>query len=178
MPRVTLIGSRGTGKSTVGERVAQRLGVEFVDADLALEQRCGMTIAQLVRERGEGAFRDMESALLAELLERCTGVLATGGGVVVRPANRELLRRRGRPVVWLSAPADVVRSRLTADPATLSRRPPLVGADPLTEIEVVLREREPLYRQTADAIVEASASPEEVTAQIMDLLAGGGEVAP
>jgi len=178
MPRVTLIGSRGTGKSTVGGLLAARLGEPFVDADVALEARCGASIGTLIRERGEPAFRDAESALLGELLGRSGGVLGTGGGVVVRAENRVLLRRHGQPVVWLTAPADVIRARLAADPLTAVRRPALVGGDPLAEIETLLRERERFYRETADLVVDATAPADEVVARIVALLATGTEAAP
>lgn len=178
MPRVTLIGYRGTGKSTVGGLLATRLGESFVDADTALEERCGMRIGAFIQEQGEPAFRDAESALLGELLERSGGVLGTGGGVVVRAANRDLLRRRGRPVIWLSAPADVIRARLAADPLTAVRRPALVGVDPLAEIEAVLRDREAFYRETADVVVDAAAPAEEVAARIAAVVTAGGQVTP
>jgi shikimate kinase len=156
MPRMTLVGYRGTGKSTVGELLARRLGCGWVDADVVLEERAGCTIATLVRDRGEPEFRAAEAALLGELLDRDDLVLATGGGVVLRPENRRLLAERGRPVVWLRAPAAVIRARLAADPATRDRRPALSGRDPLDEVETALLEREPLYRACADLVVDAA----------------------
>jgi shikimate kinase len=167
MAVVTLVGYRGTGKSTVAALLAERLGCGWIDADVALEERLGMTIADLVRARGEPTFRDAEAALLADLLPVWTGVLATGGGVVLRPANRALLVRLGRPVVWLSAAADVIRRRLAADPATVTRRPALAAGDPLDEVEQALRDRAPLYREVADTMVDTDASePPEVVRHI------------
>jgi shikimate kinase len=167
MPRITLVGYRGTGKSTVAALLADRYGCGWVDADAVLEERLQTTIAALVRERGEAAFREVETALLHELLAAPTGVLATGGGVVLRPENRDLLRHRGRPVVWLTAPADVVRGRLAADPLTQDRRPALVGTDPLAEIDAALAARAPLYREVADAAFDtAAATPDEVAGRI------------
>jgi shikimate kinase len=175
MAVVTLVGYRGTGKSTVAALLAERLGCGWIDADVALEERLGMTIADLVRERGEPAFRDAEAALLADLLPAWTGVFSTGGGVVLRPANRALLLRHGRPVVWLSAAADVIRRRLAADPATVTQRPALAGGDPLDEVERALRDREPLYREVADAMVDTGASePPEVVRRITGWLAAVG----
>lgn len=164
MPRITLIGYRGAGKSTVAARLAERLGCAWCDADVALEARLGCTIAALVRERGEAEFRAAEAALLEELLAGFSGVLATGGGVVLRSANRELLARRGRPVVWLRAASDVIRRRLAADPTTSDRRPALTGADPLAEVDRALAEREPLYGALADLEVDASVDPADVIA--------------
>lgn len=162
MPRVTLIGYRGTGKSTVAAALADLLGCDWCDADDVLERRLGCSIAALVRERGEAPFRDAESAVLADLLGTCAGVLATGGGVVLRPANRELLAAAGRPVIWLTASAATVRRRLAADPTTAARRPALLaaaGGDPLAEVEAVLAQREPLYRDCADFHIDTSAAP-------------------
>jgi shikimate kinase len=171
MPRITLIGYRGTGKSTVAGILARRLQCPWHDADAVLEARIGGSIAAFVRERGEPAFRDEESAVLRELVTQ-PGVLATGGGVVLRAENRELLLRLGRPLVWLQAPADVLRRRLAADPATSERRPALTGADPFAEVEEALRTREPLYSACADAVFDVAAdSPERIAARILDWLA-------
>lgn len=171
MTTATLIGYRGTGKSTVARLLAERLGTVWVDADELLEQRLGRTIASMVREKGEASFREAESVMLAELLTTCRGVLATGGGVVLRDANRRLLHERGRPMIWLTAPVDVIRSRLSADPATADRRPALAGRDALDEVETSLREREPLYRSCADWSIDTSElAPEAVAHRIADWL--------
>jgi shikimate kinase len=172
MPRLTLIGYRGTGKSTVAAALAGRLACGVCDADRLLEERFGCTIGEMIRSRGEAAFRDAEEALLGELLDDCAGVLSTGGGVVLRPANRLELRRRGRPVVWLDARADVVRGRLAADPATMLRRPGLTGPDPLAEVEAALSFRLPLYASCADLRVDTStAQPEAIAAAVAAWLA-------
>lgn len=171
MPRITLIGYRGTGKSTVAARLAAFLGCVVDDADEELEKRVGCSIATLVRDRGEPAFRDEETLVLADLLDRRDGVLSTGGGVVLRPLNRELLRGRGRPVVWLTAPAAVVRDRIASDPATPRRRPALVGpggtppADLMAEVTAALSMREPLYRECADVAIDTSAEPPDAVAR-------------
>ncbi len=156
MPRVTLVGYRGSGKSAVAAALADRLGCGWCDADVVLEREVGMTITDLVSRRGEQAFRDAEATLLERLLDRESGVLATGGGVVVRDANRELLRARARPVIWLSAPVDVLRARLAADPTTRSRRPALAGGDVLDEVAAAVSVREPLYRQVADGVIDTA----------------------
>ena len=111
MPRITLIGYRGTGKSTVAAALSRLLGCEWRDADLVLEEKLGCSIASLIRDRGEPAFRAEESAVLEQLLTGFDGVLATGGGVVLAEPNRRLLCARGRPIVWLAAPAEVIRTR-------------------------------------------------------------------
>lgn len=164
MPRVTLIGYRGCGKSTVAAALAERLGCGWRDADAELETHVGCSITDLIAARGEAAFRDVESALLAGTLGAGSDVLATGGGVVLRPENRALLRSVFRPVVWLTAPADVVRARLAADPSTATRRPALAGKDPLDEVAATLVAREPLYQECADLQIDTSRMPPDVVA--------------
>ena len=159
MPQVTLIGYRGTGKSTVAALVAARLGCDCVDADAVLESRLDTTIAALIRDHGEPAFRDAEAEVLADLLDSCRGVLATGGGVVLRPENRVRLCESGRTVIWLTAPADVIRGRLAADPTTRHRRPGLTTADPLGEVEAALAARLPLYTECADVAFDTGVEP-------------------
>jgi shikimate kinase len=177
MPQLTLIGYRGTGKSTVAQLLAERLGCEAVDADLVLEQKLGQSITELIRNRGESVFREEESLILAEQLLSFSGILATGGGVVLRPENRSLLRTRGRPVVWLDAGAEAVRRRLAADPATVMRRPALSGVDPLDEVAAALTAREPLYRECADLRVDTSTClPQDVAGQILGWLSRSGLV--
>lgn len=167
MPIVTLVGYRGTGKSTVARLLAERVAVPWADADAVLEERVGCTIAQLVHDRGEMAFRDAESEVLASLLTTCPGVVATGGGVVLRESNRRLLAERGRPIVWLTAPVATIRSRLAADPGTLDRRPALQGDDVLAEVEAAVLQREPLYRACADWSLDTSeCAPEAVAERI------------
>jgi shikimate kinase len=174
MPRLTLIGYRGTGKSTVAALLGDLLGVPWIDADAVLEARAGCPIAALVAGRGEAAFRDLESAVLRDLLPGFAGVLATGGGVVLRPENRTLLRESGRPVAWLTAPAEVIRDRLAADPLTATRRPALAGRDPLDEVAEACAIREPLYRETADMVFDTGqASPDAIAAAILARLGGG-----
>lgn len=173
MPRLTLIGYRGAGKSTVAGALAERLACPACDADQLLEEKSGCTIGDLIRGRGEAAFRDAEEGVLAELLAGFPGVLSTGGGVVLRPANRLLLRRHGRPVVWLDTRPDVVRARLAADPATAIRRPGLSGGDPLAEIDATLAVRRPLYAACADFRVDTSPlDPGAVATRIIDWLEG------
>lgn len=177
MPCVTLIGYRGTGKSTVAALLAERLACGWCDADVVLERTIGRSIASLVRERGEPAFRDEEAAVLVELLGSVGGVLSTGGGVVLRTENREALQASGRPLVWLTATADVIRRRLAADPTTAARRPALAQppagdrpeqGDPLAEVAAALADREPLYRACADFQIDTSiATPDAVAARIV-----------
>jgi shikimate kinase len=144
---VFLVGARGTGKTTTARLLAARLGWSWCDADALLEERAGKTIRQVFDEEGEPCFRDRESALLAEIATRPDYVVATGGGVVVRPENRALLKHG--VVVWLTAAADVLWQRLQRDATTAERRPNLAQGG-LAEIEEVLAARGPLYEMCCD----------------------------
>jgi shikimate kinase len=163
---VFLIGYRGSGKTTVGRLLADRLGWDFVDADALLEQRRGKTIREIFAEDGEASFRETESAILAELCSRTNTVIATGGGMILRPENRELLREHGF-VAWLNADAATLWARIQADTTTAARRPPLtVGG--LAEVEQLLAAREPLYRSCSDLEVPVmSLSPEHAADAIL-----------
>lgn len=171
-PRIFLIGYRATGKTTVGPLVANRLGWTFVDADVLLEERAGKSIARIFADEGEPAFRDLEARHLAELSENPKQVLSTGGGVILRPSNRELLRNRGF-VAWLDAPAELIWERMQLDPTTLARRPNLTAAGGLQEVKDLLAVREPLYRATAHASFPADRSPEWLADAIVQVWNGG-----
>lgn len=167
MPRLTLIGYRGTGKSTVARLVAERLGCGWRDADDVFERETGSGIADHFRDHGEPSFRALEAMILQRLLDDDeSGVVATGGGVVLREENRRLLRRRGRPVVWLDAPAEVILERLVGDPSTAKARPALTAAGVLAEVPAILASREPLYAATADLRIDARGTPQEVAERI------------
>jgi shikimate kinase len=168
-----LIGARGTGKSTVGRVLAARLGWGFVDADERLEAAAGRTIADIFAAEGEKGFRDRESAVLAELAGMSHHVIATGGGIVLREANRELLRRSGA-IVWLIAAPEAAYARLSADPTTAARRPNLTPQGGIEEVRAVMAAREPLYREVAQIIVDSgSLSPESVADAILTAWNGG-----
>jgi shikimate kinase len=171
VPNIFLIGPRGCGKSTIGRLLASRLpGWTWIDADEELERRAGRSIRDLFATEGEAGFRDRESALLAELAEGERLILSAGGGVVLRPENRDVLRRCGR-TVYLRAEADTLRRRLAVDPATAERRPALTtAASALDEIEDVLRRRAPLYEGCADLIAAADRAPQEIVAELLSVL--------
>jgi shikimate kinase len=163
---ICLIGPRGSGKTTVARLLAERLGWSWVDADEVLEARHGKSVRAVFADEGEAGFRDKEAAVLADLCGRERHVIATGGGVVLREANRELLRRSAR-VVWLTADAETLWERLSADASTADRRPALAGGG-LGEIVEVLRARAPLYRACADLTIEtAGRTPHAVVEEIL-----------
>jgi shikimate kinase len=164
---LALVGARGTGKTTVGRLVAERLGCEFVDLDENLEHTIGIPIHEVFTRYGEPGFRDLEEALLRDWTQKAGVVMATGGGVVIREANRQRLREFGF-VVWLTAEPDVLAARLEADPTGVAKRPPLTAAGTLAEIAQVLAVRTPLYREVADAVVDTTErTPSEVAEAVL-----------
>jgi len=166
---IVLIGYRGTGKSTVGRIVADRLGRAFLDCDREIESRSGRAIRAIFDESGEPAFRDAEELTLAELTEGHPGaVIATGGGAILRESNRRRLRAFGF-VAWLTAdPAELAR-RLEADRAGLAGRPALTSAGTLAEIEEVLAARSPLYAEAADAVIPTGGrTPDQVASAVLE----------
>jgi shikimate kinase len=143
-----LVGIMGSGKTTVGRRLAKELDRPFADADEQVELRAGRTVKAIFRDDGEEAFRRLESKVVAELLgRRAPLVIAAGGGLVTRPANRELLARHAF-VVWLRASARFVAER--ADPT----HRPLLADDPVGTLDRLVAERAPLYEAAADAVVD------------------------
>ena len=168
LPRnILLIGYRGAGKTTVGGLVAARLGWSFVDADRVLEANHGLTIKEIFAQEGERGFRDKEAAVLAKLCQAERQVIATGGGAILRPENRVLMKQAGL-VVWLTADAQTIFARLQADPSTAASRPPLTGRNSLDEIADLLAARTPLYRETADLEIDAARlHPEDVARAIL-----------
>lgn len=146
---IILIGLPGSGKSTVGRQLARRLGLSFSDSDHVIEQRIGCSIRDFFSHEGEAAFRDVEEAVLQESTGAGSGVLATGGGAVLRPVNRQRLRDSGQVIYLRSTPEELFR-RLRHD----SNRPLLQVDDPLKRLRALYEERDPLYRETAHFVVE------------------------
>jgi shikimate kinase len=166
---VALIGPRGSGKTTVARLLAGLLGWQWVDADDEIERRAGRPVRAIFAAEGEAGFREHESAVLRELCSLRQCVVATGGGVVLREDNRDLLRSSAR-VVWLCADAGTLWRRLQADSAGGLRRPDLLGGG-RAEVEEVLRAREALYRACAHRVVETGGrTPEAVASAVADLL--------
>lgn len=148
-PLIVLVGMMGCGKTTVGRELARRLKLRFLDCDHEIEARTGVKIPTIFEIEGEDGFRRRESQTLEDLTQEQGVVLATGGGAVLRPANRALLHERGL-VVYLDVPSHVLWERTRHD-----RNRPLLQCDnPRARIEALYRERAPLYREVAHIIVE------------------------
>jgi shikimate kinase len=141
----------GCGKSTVGRNLARQLGLRFVDSDTEIEKRIGMPIRDFFAQQGEEAFRGIEQDVIDELTSQPGIVLATGGGAVLRPSNRDALHSRTHVFYLRSTPEELHR-RLRND----TQRPLLQVADPGRKLRELFRDRDPLYRRTAHFVVESA----------------------
>ncbi len=141
----------GTGKTTIGKQLAKSLQMEFIDSDQVIERRTGAEIAWIFDIEGEEGFRRRETEILDELTQRENIVLATGGGAVLAPQNRDYLKRRG-VVVYLHTDLELLVQRTAKD----RKRPLLQTPDPKARLRQILEEREPLYRDLADIVLVTS----------------------
>ena len=146
---ISLVGLPGSGKTTVGRQLSRRLCLPFVDSDHVIESRIGCSIREFFEKEGEVRFRDIEQEVLDGLTQSTTSVISTGGGAVLRLANREHLHARSHVVYLKSTPEELFR-RLRHDVS----RPLLQVADPLTRLRELFAARDPLYRETAHFVLE------------------------
>lgn len=167
MPRnVVLIGPMGAGKSTVGRQLAHKLNYEFVDTDHVIEERSGADIPWIFDVEGEAGFRDRESNVLSGLVKLNDVVVATGGGIVLRPDNRVLLKASGL-VIYLTASIEQLVLRTFKD----KKRPLLQVEDPKSKIKEIIELRDPLYRQIADEVIVTDGnSTKNVVRKISELI--------
>lgn len=169
---IFLVGPMGSGKSTVGKLLAERLGYDFVDSDHEIEARTGVSIPHIFDVEGEAGFRVREKTIIEELSQRENCILATGGGVVLAEENRKALRSRGF-VIYLKSSLESLILRTKND----RNRPLLQQPNPEKIIEKILIEREPFYQDVADLIIETQQIPAyKVVRQIHDKLAELGIV--
>lgn len=164
---ITLIGYRGTGKTTVAVPLAERLGWKAIDADVEIERRAGKSIRRIFEEEGEPEFRRWERDVMADLLQQDRLIIAAGGGAILNAETRRGARRAGL-VVWLRASVDAIERRMSEDGTTADRRPALTSASGRREIESVLALREPLYRECASLTIETDdLAPDEIVDRIV-----------
>lgn len=144
-----LVGLRGVGKTTIGQQLAARFGVDFVDVDREIQARDGRTIAQIFSESGEAEFRELEAGTIDRIARVSPTVVALGGGACERQENRDCLKRSGK-VVWLTASVDRLWQRISDDPQSTSQRPALSERDGLSELIWLEQRRRANYAACAD----------------------------
>lgn len=175
MMHIYLMGYRGSGKSTVGQHLADRLGLPVVDTDAVVESATGQSIREIFAGEGEDGFRQREQAAVAQVATADTPcVIALGGGAILRPANQRIIQRTGH-VVWLTGSPAALLSRIQADKTTGQRRPSLTQSSDYDEIVEILAARSPIYRRLANLTVDTDGrTPEEIVADIADWLKSHG----
>ncbi len=145
---IALVGMPGSGKSTVGRQLARRLQLPFIDADHWVEQHLGCSIREYFEREGEASFRDVEAQAIADICAGGPAVVATGGGAILRPANRDCLHNQTRVFYLFATPEEVYR-RLRHD----QNRPLLQVDDPLARLRELFAQRDALYRETAHDVI-------------------------
>ena len=160
-----LVGMMGSGKTSTGRPLAERLGYGFVDADAVIEQAAGCSIPEIFDRDGEAGFRSLESQVLSAISQRHSLVVATGGGVVTQPENWGLLH--SGIVIWLDVVPDQLMQRLKADSTV---RPLLQTADPEADLKALLNKRQPLYAEADLTVVINDETPDAVADGILQLL--------
>jgi len=162
---VVLVGLMGVGKSTVGRRLAKRLGLPFVDSDAAIADASGFSAAEMYERYGEGDFRDGERRLVARLIDGEIRVIATGGGAYVDPRTRQLLNERAI-TVWLDAPVDVLAERTSRR----DTRPLLRTPNPKATLDKLAQERRPSYEEAHIHVKSGTGAHRDVVDAIIQAL--------
>jgi shikimate kinase len=171
---IFLVGLMGSGKTTIGQLLAKRLQLPFIDSDHELERRTGVSVATIFEIEGEAAFRQREAALIQEISLQRPIVLGTGGGAILDEATREVLRNRG-DVIYLHSTAETSYERIRRN----RDRPLLMVTDPLARLRQLYEHRNPLYRATAHYVVESYRDrPTAVVNEIVSLLCSAVAEAP
>ena len=154
---VILIGYRGSGKTTIGRKLADRLWQKFVDTDDLVIAAAGKSIKVIFEQEGEKRFRDLETEALRKACSLEDHVIACGGGVVLRDENRELIKDSGLKCIYLRCEPEVLLQRIQSDPLTAANRPSLTGlGGGIEEIITLLKQREPLYREVMTGELDVS----------------------
>ncbi len=165
---IVLIGYRGSGKSSIGRKLAHNLWLDFVDTDALIVERAGKNIRDIFNAEGETGFRDRESAVIQEISARENLVIAAGGGAILRPENVAALKKNSK-IIWLKADAKTLHARIVADTETLATRPSLTHlGGTVEEVTTLLEERTPLYAAAAEATLEVGyLTVEEAAARLV-----------
>lgn len=166
---IILIGMMGTGKTTIGQALSEQIGWTWVDTDEEIVSRMGKSIPDLFAQDGEKAFRDIESSVLSKLLLSRNQIITTGGGIVINPVNRQMIRQGGW-VIALQAPVEVLVDRVKQDPNR-----PLLQGNPEERMRTLWNERAHLY-EFADLKIDTSiASKEEIVRSIIEFIKMNGQ---
>ncbi|MCC7350127.1 MAG: shikimate kinase [Phycisphaerales bacterium] len=154
---ILLVGYRGSGKTSIGKKLADRLWQPFVDTDDLIVRAAGRSIREIFADAGEESFRDLETEALRQALALKDHVISLGGGAVIREQNRKLIQDSGHRVIYLRCDPATLHQRIAADPATAANRPALTpSGGNLDEIKAILAQREPWYRQVMSAELEVT----------------------
>lgn len=159
-----LIGYRGSGKSTVGRKLAERLKLKFVDIDDLIEERQGVPISDIVNSHGWGHFRKLERSAIEEISKEDRLIIAPGGGAVLDTDNVNALRENGF-ILWLKADKQTLLKRLNQDPGTNTRRPTLTGKGTSEEFKEVMSLRDPIYERVSEIQIDTSTLDLEATVE-------------
>ena len=167
-----LIGYRGSGKTTIGRKLADHLWQKFVDTDEMIVKRAGKTIKEIFEQEGESKFRELETEAVKEAAALAEHVIALGGGAPIRQSNRDAIKAAGHRVIYLKCEPQVLLDRIQADPESGTTRPALTQFHGgIAEISKLLSEREPIYRQMMDAELEVTyLTPDEAIVYVVRLL--------
>ncbi|QDU11881.1 shikimate kinase [Gimesia aquarii] len=170
MTIITLIGYRGSGKSSVAVPLAEKLGFAWIDADDEIERVAGKSIAAIFAEEGEDYFRQIEREVMRSLRGREKLIIAAGGGAILNTETRGEVQSAG-PVIWLRASVEALTQRVSQDDSTTSRRPALTTLKGAEEIQHLLSQREPVYEECATITIETdSKTVSEIVDEIMTVL--------
>src|SRR6266446_1731987 len=169
---IVLVGMMGSGKSSIGRRVALRLGIPFVDADAEIEQAAGMSISDIFAVRGEAEFRTGEARVIARLLDGGPQVLATGGGAFINPDTRTAIAAKGISI-WLKAEFEVLMKRIRRR----QDRPLLRTEDPAATLRKLMEERDPIYASADLTVQSRDVLHDKIVDEIVSGLAGQMRVA-
>lgn len=161
-----IIGPRGSGKTTIGKKLAEKTGYQFIDTDKLIFEHAGMSIADIVQQQGWDYFRQLESQILASI-EPQKAIISTGGGIILAPENQQVMRDNGT-VIYLRSTPETLAQRLAAEPQA-EQRPSLTGKSLLEEIEEVMAQRDPIYLSTAHHVIDANQSIDAIINQIANL---------
>ena len=169
---IYLIGYRGTGKTTLGRALSRKFRRKFVDLDLLIEEREGRKIEEIFAKDGEKYFRDIEHKVLSEIARQSDLIVSTGGGIVILPENREIIKSTGI-TIYLTADDKTIYKRIKND----KNRPPLTSKPPLEEVHHLLSIRKPFYEELADITIDTSVSNiEDCSKKIIEFIKIKGPV--